>query len=73
MNTRVTWDRSADAAYISLKEISPGESSRQCVVDCADIAATIVLDVDRKGRLIGIEVIGAVQGLPDEVLRAAEL
>jgi len=68
---RVTYDHEADAAYIYLREIEPGGSQRQCVVDC-EVTAEIVLDIDASGRLIGIEVLGARDGLPRQLLELAE-
>jgi uncharacterized protein YuzE len=68
---RVTYDRDADAAYIYLREIEAGGSKQQCPVNCEWATGMIVLDIDREGRLIGIEVIGAQNGLPHEVLELA--
>jgi uncharacterized protein YuzE len=69
---RVTFDRSANAAYIYLTPIAEGEPARQHVVDEPHARGMIVLDFDKKGRLIGIEVLDATKALPDEVLRTAE-
>jgi uncharacterized protein YuzE len=68
---RVTYDRDADAAYIYLREIEAGGSKQQCPVDCNSARGMIVLDIDGEGRLIGIEVIGAQNGLPHELLELA--
>ena len=73
MEVRVTLDRDADAAYIYLREIGPAESAYQCAVDCDGAEGMILLDLDREGRLIGIEVLNAQRGLPAEVLEAAEV
>jgi uncharacterized protein YuzE len=69
---RVTYDRRADAAYIYLREIELGGSKQQCPVDCQWGTGMIVLDIDGEGRLIGIEVIGAQNGLPHELLELAQ-
>lgn len=69
---RVTFDRSANAAYIYLKDIERGESARQHVVDEPHTRGMIVLDFDDKGRLIGIDVLDATHALPQEVLDSAE-
>jgi uncharacterized protein YuzE len=53
---RATFDRSANAAYIDLKDHAEGEAVRQHHVDEPRIRGEIVLDFDKKGRLIGIEV-----------------
>jgi uncharacterized protein YuzE len=69
---KITFDRGANAAYIALKEIGPGEAARQHVVDAQHTRGMIVLDFDKKGRLIGIEVLEATKALPEEVLKGAE-
>jgi len=68
---RVMYDRAADAAMIYLREIEVGESKHQCAVDCDEANGMIVLDIDGEGRLISIEVIGARNGLPSELLALA--
>jgi uncharacterized protein YuzE len=68
---RVTYDRRADAAYIYLREIEVGGSKQQCPVECDSARGMIVLDIDGEGRLIGIEVLGAQNGLPHELLELA--
>ena len=68
---RVTYDRQADAAYVYLREIEPGGSKHQCPVECETATGMIVLDIDWEGRLIGIEVVGAMNGLPKELLALA--
>ena len=69
---RVEFDRSSNAAYIYLKSIGQGEAVRQHEVDDPDTRGMIVLDFDKDGRLIGIEVLDATRALPEEVLRGAE-
>ena len=68
---RVTYDRAADAAYIYLREIDVGGSKHQCPVECASANGMIVLDIDGDGRLIGIEVIGARDSWPPQLLALA--
>lgn len=71
-NMRVTHDAEADAAYIYLADIEPGGAKASVAVETGDAAAGgIVLDFDREGRLIGIEIIGAARGVPTELLREA--
>ncbi|GIG64112.1 DUF2283 domain-containing protein [Phytomonospora endophytica] len=65
---RVTYDATADMAYIYLVEIGPGEAVRQ--VPTEDNLA--VLDYDSDGRILGIEVFSAERRLHPEVLSAAE-
>jgi uncharacterized protein YuzE len=69
---RVTFDRSANEVYIHLKEIGEGEAVRQHAVDAEHTRGMIIMDFDKKGRLIGIEVLDATRALPNEVLEAAE-
>jgi len=73
---RVTYDRSADAAYIYLVDsIEPGEAvcNGRCVVDdqTRKIYGMINLDFDRFGRLLGIEAINASLVLRPELLQQA--
>jgi uncharacterized protein YuzE len=74
---KITWDREANAAYISLiddQERVVGVAKHSIPLDELDGAAEIaslrslVLDFDADGRLIGIEVLA-----PDSVLRSSTL
>ena len=70
---RAEFDRSSNAAYIYLQEsIGQGEAVLQHEVDEPHTRGMIVLDFDKKGRLIGIEVLDATRALPEAVLRGAE-
>ena len=71
---RVTYDRSIDAAYIYLREIEPGGVRESVDIDAPDgvAAGSVVLDFDRDGRLVGIEVLNAERALPEHFLDAAE-
>lgn len=69
---RVTYDATVDAAYIRLKDDAPGGSVVQHVVEAPESQGEIILDFDRDGRLLGIEVLGATRGLPPELLSRAE-
>ncbi len=64
---RVTFDRKANAAYIYLVDIGPGEAVKQ-----ETTGGPVILDFDRSGRLIGIEVLNASEFLPQEILDNAE-
>jgi uncharacterized protein YuzE len=55
----VKFEAEADAAYIGLTSISPGEAVRQVTVEGVPNSADIILDFDSSGRLLGIEVLGA--------------
>ncbi|WP_300018034.1 DUF2283 domain-containing protein [Pseudonocardia sp.] len=63
---RITWDRSADAAYLHLTaaELTPGR-------DTVDVDGSVLLD-RKDGRLVGIEVLNASALLPPDLLAEAE-
>jgi uncharacterized protein YuzE len=68
---RVSYDAEADAAYIYLREIGPGEAAYTYPAE-AEIAVDMInLDFDGDGRLIGIEVLSAKAHLPVELLATA--
>lgn len=68
----VTFDPSADAAYIQLApRIDAGGVSRTYPCDPLEVEGMINLDFDADGRLIGIEVLGATSKSPPELLAAA--
>jgi uncharacterized protein YuzE len=56
---KVTFDKEADAAYIYLKKISPGE-----VKETIELNENIILDFDAQKRLIGIEILSASKVIP---------
>ena len=69
---RVTYSTRGKAAYIYLKDIEPGEAVLQHRVEESHARGEIILDFDKKGRLIGIEVLDAMRGLPQGFLDSAE-
>lgn len=69
---KVTHSVNADAVYIAFKEIAFGESAVQHAVVSDKLRPEVILDIDTEGRLIGIEVLGATEGLPPEFLEAAD-
>jgi uncharacterized protein YuzE len=68
MNLRVTFDPLADAAYIYLRDPEPGFIHHTIIVD----EVPINLDLDRQGRLVGIEILSARATLRPEFIDAAE-
>lgn len=64
---RITHDPRANAAYVSLVNIAPGEAVRQQVV-----GGDIVLDYDANGKLLGIEVLDARRLLRESTLATAD-
>ncbi len=66
VNLRVTYDRAADAAWLYLRAIGPGEARSK------PLTGTLIADFDEGGHLIGLEVLHASHVLPAEVLAGAE-
>ncbi len=71
---KVTYDRSADAAYIYLTEhIAPGEVSITYPLEPVEKVGQINLDFDVHGVLVGIEILDARKKLPAELLKNARI
>ena len=70
MEVRVTYDAVANAALIYLVPIGPGEVDIS--VPGEDEASSVILDCDKEGRLVGIDVQSASKSLPPEVIAQAE-
>lgn len=64
------YDPEVDAAYATIgRPIRPGEASRQLHVELPDgVPGEIILDFDRDGHLLGVEILGATR-----LLRAEDL
>lgn len=65
-------DRDADAAKINLvgtTRTGGVEKSHVCDIELAN--CSVVLDFDAEDRLVGIEILGASQLLPEQILREA--
>ena len=69
---KVTYDGLANAAYLYLREIAPGEIEFSQEVEIEEVEGTINVDFDAEGRLIGIEFLNARAQLPTEVKEEAE-
>lgn len=70
---RMSYDADADAAYVYLvNEIRSGDVHRSARVDPVEVGGMINLDFGVDGRLLGIEIFGASEVLPPEVLRGRE-
>ncbi|WP_169953346.1 DUF2283 domain-containing protein [Microbispora sp. H11081] len=70
---RIDHDSENNVAYIYLvDEIGEGEAVTQIEVEDDELRGEIVLDLDREGRLLGIEVLGASRILRPEVLAQAD-
>jgi uncharacterized protein YuzE len=57
---RVEYDEKADAMYIWLRKAKYDVSE--------ELAENVVIDLDKKGRIIGIEVLGASRNLGKELV-----
>ena len=70
---KMTYDREADAAYITFgKDIEPKESAQQVsLIETPNGQTQVTIDVDSEGYLLGIEVLSASLGLRDDVLNEA--
>ncbi len=63
---KIEYDKKADAAYLYLKyPIRDGEA-----VNTMEINENIMLDFDKKGRLLGVEILNASKNLKNNVLRS---
>lgn len=63
MDMKIDFDKQADAAYLCLKEIKPGE-----VKKTISLNESINLDLDLNGKILGIEVLNATKQLPLSLL-----
>jgi uncharacterized protein YuzE len=64
---KITYDKEADAAYIYLKKISPGE-----VKETIELKENIVLDFDSEKKLIGIEILSASKVVPKGIFKGKQ-
>lgn len=72
-DVKVTYDKSANAAYVYLTEPHVrANSARMYSCDPVGVDGMINLDFDEQGCLIGIEVLAASSKLPEYLLRSAE-
>lgn len=70
---RLTHDEGADAAYVYLvDEIARGEVAASRFAGIPMEGASLTVDFDANGRLLGIEVLGASRVLRPETIRAAD-
>ena len=70
---RVSFDPTVDAAYITIVDrIEDGEAVRQVIARSDDPnPSEFILDLDREGRLLGVEVLAASHQLRPETLALA--
>lgn len=65
-----TYDPEADAAYLSLTQASLTSAMQLPAISAADMDGEVHFDLDREGRIIGIEFVHASLILPKELLSA---
>lgn len=66
MVMKITLDKEANAAYIYLKDISPGE-----VKKTISLNNSINIDLDSEGRTLGIEILDASKNLSSSTVKSA--
>ena len=69
---RVTHNRRTDTAYIYLTDYDDSDVARWDGLAGHLIGGDFTFDFDKSGRLLGIEVKFAAQGLPPDFLEEAE-
>ncbi|MEO9325363.1 DUF2283 domain-containing protein [Nocardioides sp. C4-1] len=73
VTVRITYDSVANAAYVYLTDsIAPGQVATTQDADIRLDMASINVDFDADGRVLGIEVLGADRILRPETVEAAE-
>ena len=70
---KITYDKSADAAYVSfIENPNPGWVKTTYPCDPNQVNGMINLDFDQDGKLGGIGILDASKKLPAELLKLAE-
>jgi len=65
---KIEYDKEADAAYIYLEEdIKEGEAEKTI-----ELNKNIILDFNKEGKLLGIEVLDASKILNDKIIAQSE-
>ena len=62
---RTEFDKEADAAYIYFKEIENGE-----VAETISLNESINIDMDKNGKVLGIEILDASKHLPSSSFKS---
>lgn len=62
---RTEFDKEADAAYIYFKEIDNGE-----VAETISLNESVNIDLDKDGKVLGIEILDASEHLPSSSMKA---
>ncbi|MEK6888618.1 MAG: DUF2283 domain-containing protein [Nanoarchaeota archaeon] len=61
---KTEFDKEADAAYIYFKDIADGE-----VVETVSLNESVSIDLDKDGKVLGIEILDASKHLPSSSLK----
>ncbi|MGP3933229.1 DUF2283 domain-containing protein [Nonomuraea sp. KM88] len=70
---RIEYNDENDVAYVYLVDtINAGESATQIPVEADEIPGYVILDLDKEGALLGIEIVGASRILRPATLSAAQ-
>jgi uncharacterized protein YuzE len=69
---RLTYEAESGMAYLYLEESSPGAAHRSIELDDDELPTSLVVDIDRDGHLIGIEIFGADRCLSPQLREQAE-
>lgn len=70
---RIDYDDENDVAYVRLVDrVNAGESATQIPVEADEIPGYVILDLDKEGALLGIEIVGASRILRPATLSAAQ-
>jgi uncharacterized protein YuzE len=69
---RLTYSPDTGMAYLYLEERKPGWVGRSVELDDDDLPTSLVIDIDREGHLIGIEIFGADRCLSPQLREQAE-
>lgn len=63
---KIELDKEADAAYIYFKDIAPGEAKQTISLN-----EVMNVDLDEKGKTLGIEILNASKNLPSSALKSS--
>ena len=65
---KTEFDKEANAVYIYLSDISPGE-----VAETISLNDSVKIDLDIEGKVLGIEILDASEHLPTATIKALAL
>jgi uncharacterized protein YuzE len=68
---QLTFDRRANAAYTYIEASETTPPAKQILIEDSSVRGMVIIDVNAKGRMLGIKVLGAAKALPYELLEKA--